>query len=188
MAIKSLYKDYFQKSRIFMYPLLNIKRGSSVTPIETYMSWSEQFSIYDKKLICLYYLREDIEFKLFEKEKLLNNQLFYDFKELTDDKCVYIFDFNEYSTDWDFLLLGKFSKLSQDYKSKIENFYGNKDPNYAYIESFLYPDKYFKMYSEIIGVNETLLKGVGELCSIPNFDKETLIASIKDLEFNLKMS
>ena len=133
-----------------MYPLLNIKRGSSVTPIETYMSWSEQFSIYDK--------------------------------------CVYIFDFNEYSADWDFLLLGKFSKLSQDYKSKIENFYGNKDPNYAYIESFLYPDKYFKMYSEIIGVNETLLKGVGELCSIPNFDKETLIASIKDLEFNLKMS
>ena len=60
MAIKSLYKDYFQKSRIFMYPLLNIKRGSSVTPIETYMSWSEQFSIYDKKLICLYYLRDDI--------------------------------------------------------------------------------------------------------------------------------
>ena len=66
-----------------MYPLLNIKRGSSVTPIETYMSWSEQFSIYDKKLICLYYLREDIEFKLFEKEKLLNNQLFYDFKPIS---------------------------------------------------------------------------------------------------------
>lgn len=188
MAIKSLYKDYFQKSRIFMYPLLNIKRGSSVTPIETYMSWKNQFSIYDKKLICVYYLRDDIEFRLFEKEKLLNNELFYDFKELSDDKGVYIFDFQQHTSDWDFLLLGKYSKLSKEYKNKIENFYGNKDPNYAYIESFLYPEKYFKMYSEIIGVNETLLKGVGELCSILDIDKETLNASIKDLEFTLKMT
>ena len=67
MAITSLYKDYFQKSRIFMYPILEIKRGASVTPIETYLSWEDQYSLCDRKLICHYHLRDDSEFTVFEK-------------------------------------------------------------------------------------------------------------------------
>jgi hypothetical protein len=187
MAIKSLYKNYFQKSRVFMYPILEIKRGASVTPIETYLSWETQYSLSDRKLICHYHLRDDAEFITFEKEKLLGNKLFYDFKQVEDNKGVYIFDFNSYSEDWDAIVSGKYSKLSSIYKKKVENFYGRTNSNYAYIESYMYPEKYYKMYSEMIGVKESILKEVGELCDLIDFSKETLKTSVKNLEFNSKI-
>jgi hypothetical protein len=188
MAITSLYKDYFQKSRIFMYPILEIKRGASVTPIETYLSWENQYSLCDRKLICHYHLRDDSEFTVFEKEKLLGNKLFYDFKQVEDNKGVYVFDFNPHAEDWDNIRAGKYSKLSPNYKKRIENFYGKKDSNFAYIESYMNPEKYYKMYSEMMGVKESLLMEVGELCSHVDFNKETLKTCIKNLEFNSKLT
>jgi len=186
MAIESLFKDYFQKSRIFIYTLLEIKRGSSVTPIETYIAWDEQYSPQDMKLMCLYHLRDDMEFRNFEKEKLLKNKYFYDFKQVAGNKGVYVFDFSEYKKDWDKLLLGKYSQLSTSYKKKIENFYGKRDSNYAYVESFLYPEKYYAMYAEMMLVKESLLREVGELCSTMDMEKETLKVKVKDLQFNPK--
>ena len=182
MAIDSLYKDYFQKSRIFLYPILEIKRGSSVTPIETHVSWDGQYSPKDMKLVCLYHLRDDVEFRNFEKEKLLKNKHFFDFKELEDNKEVYVFDFSIYEKDWNNIILGKYSQITQAYKKKIENFYGKRDSNYAYVESFLYPEKYYAMYAEMMLVKESLLREVGELCSIMDTEKETLKADIKDLQ------
>ena len=67
MVIESLYTDYFQKSKAFIYPVLGVKRGSSVTPIETYMSWVGHYSLEDMRLICNYHMREDIDFINFEK-------------------------------------------------------------------------------------------------------------------------
>lgn len=186
MAIKSLFKDYFQKSRIFLYPILEIKRGSSVTPIETYTSWKGHYSIQDMKLICLYHLRNDIEFRKFEKDKLLKNKHFIDFKEIEDDKGVYIFDFSPYKNDWNKIISSKYSQITPSYKKKIEDFFGKNDSNFTYIESFLYPEKYYSMYAEMMQVKEELLKEVGELCSKMNLKKETLTANLKNLQFNLK--
>lgn len=186
MAITSLYKNYFQKSRIFMYPILEIKRGSSVTPIETYVSWDEQYSPEDIKLICLYHLRDDTDFIKFEKEKLVGNKYFHSFKEVEDKKAVYAFDFSEFRSDWMNIIEGKYSQISYSYKKKIENFYGRRNANYAYIESFLYPEKYYSMYSDIIGVSIDILKEVGELCSKMDIEKETLHAKIKNLELRPK--
>jgi hypothetical protein len=117
---------------------------------------------------------------------LLGNKLFHDFKPVEDNKAVYVFDFTPYASDWDFIIEGKYSRLSKLYKRKIENFYGRKDSNFAYIESFLYPEKYFNMYSQIIDVPESLLKEVGELCSKVDFERETLKATVKSLEFRTK--
>lgn len=185
MAI-SLYKDYVQKSRIFLYPILEIKRGASVTPIETYVSWEGQYTSKDMKLICLYHLRSDPEFLAFEKEILYKNKHFFDFKQLEDNKGVYTFDFSNYDKDWNKIMRGKYSELSTGYKKKIETFYGKRDANYAYIESFLYPEKYYSMYAEMLLVKENLLNEVKELCSKLDFEKETLQASIKNLQFNSK--
>ena len=63
MAINALYVKYFQKSKIFIYPLLDIKRGSSVVPVETYVSWDNHYTPEDMKLICLYDIRTDDEYK-----------------------------------------------------------------------------------------------------------------------------
>ena len=138
------------------------------------------------KLMCLYHLRDDMEFRNFEKEKLLKNKYFYDFKQVDGNKGVYVFDFSEYKKDWDKLLLGKYSQLSIFYKKKVENFYGKRDSNYAYVESFLYPEKYYAMYAEMMMVKESLLREVGELCSKIDFEKETLTIKIKDLQLNSK--
>lgn len=186
MAIESLYKDYFQKSRIFLYPILEIKRGSSVTPVETYVSWEGQYSPKDAKLICLYHLRDDIEFRNFEKEKLLKNKHFHDFKQVEDNNGVYIFDFSEHLKDWNNIILGKYSQITSAYKKRIEIFYGKRDSNYAYVESFLYPEKYYAMYADMMMVKESLLRDVGELCSKIDTEKETLKANIKDLQVNIK--
>lgn len=181
MAIQSLYKNYIQKSRIFLYPALGIKRQSN-SPIETYVAWKDYCEPGDCKFICLHHLRNDPEFRAFEKVKLFGNPLFIDYKVTADDKAIYVFDFSKSKSDWECFLRGKYSKISDKHKAVIKNFYGTQSPNYAYIESFLHPEKYFGMYSQIINVEQKILKQVGELCDPPDLEKETLTISLKLLE------
>lgn len=186
MVITSLYKDYFQKSRVFLYPALDIKRGVSVTPIETYMSWANHYAVDDAKFICLYHLRDDDFFKQFEKVKLLGNKLYHDFKQVEEKKGVYVFDFSDQLEDWHHVTTGKYSKISNDFKAKIRQYIGYNNPNLPYVESFLYPERYFKMYAEMMGVEEKVLREVGELCSKPDLTQETLNISVLNLELTKK--
>ena len=179
--IKSLYKDYFQKSRVFLYPALEIRRGVSVTPIETYMSWEGHYKIDDSKLCCLYHLRDDIDFRNFERSKLTGNKLFYDFKQVEDNKGVYVFDFSHMKDDWDAVCNGKYSTISQEFKKRILAFTGYNNGNYAYIDSFLFPARYFRLYAEMMDVPEEMLKKVGELCSKPDLEAESLDVKVMDL-------
>lgn len=179
--IKSLYKDYFQKSRIFLYPKLDIKKGVSVTPVETYINWKNNYDFNDMKLCCLYHLRNDDEFRNFEKSKLINNKYFHDFKQVEDNKGVYVFDFSQLKYDWKCFVGGKYSQMTPEHKKCIHKFIGESE-KLPYIDSFLNPDKYFKHYAEMINVKEKLLREVGELCDPPNIERETLIISVKNLE------
>lgn len=65
--IKSLYEGYFQKSGVFLFPILGISKGSSVTPIGIYTSLKGHYDHGDCKLITSYYLRDDQDFRVFEK-------------------------------------------------------------------------------------------------------------------------
>lgn len=181
MTMKSVLKDYTQKSRIFLYPHLGIQRKCSVVPIQTYVSWDNHYKVENAKLVCLYQLRNDVDFKMFEKSKLMGNKLFHDFKFVEDSKGVYIFDMTEKREDWDKIINGKYSKLSKPHKEQIMNFFRNS-PNLVYIESFLYPEKYFGLYAELLNVKEAVLKDVGELCPHPDLEKERLTVSVKDLD------
>jgi hypothetical protein len=185
MVIKSLYRDYFQKSKVFLYPLLDIRRGGSITPIQTYFSWENHYKPEDTKFICLYYLRDDMEFRRFEKQKLLGNKYFFDFKIIEENKGVYIFDYKSIGESWDNFVLGRYSKLSADHKKKIKTFYSSNNSHYAYVESYLHPERYFRMYADMLNVNEEVLKSVGELCSKPDYEKEKLLACIKNLEISI---
>lgn len=171
-----------------MYPLLDIKRGVSVIPIETYISWSGVYSIKDRKFMCTYSLRNDVEFKHFEKTKLLGNKFFYDFKLLGNNEAVYIFDMNSVKNDWDAIMNAKYSRLSEVHKKRILDFVGKTHSHYKRIESFIYPEKYFGLYSELMGVKQTLLEEVGELCSPMDFDKETLVAEVLNLDIKVQLS
>lgn len=191
--LQSLYRDYVQKSRIFLYPALDLKRGHSVTPIQTYAGWHGHYELDQYKLTCTYHMRADEEFRQFEKQKLSGHPMFFDFTLTDDDKGVYIFDFSKHKADWDLFLAGKYSKLSPALKHKIRAFFGAS--NLGYIDSFLYPDRFFGLYAELLTLKREdqpamhkLLKEVGELCSVPNLELETLIANVKDLRINQKFA
>ncbi len=89
--ITKLHKEYIQKSRLFIYPLLDIRKGSEAVPIESYVSWTGQHAPEDMKFVCVYHLRDDDVFRRFEKNKLTSNKLFHSYYETVDDEGVYVF-------------------------------------------------------------------------------------------------
>ena len=70
MSINALYRNYFQKSKIFVYPLLGIKKGSSVTPVQTYFGWNDYVTPEDMKLVTVFHARTDQDYVDFEKTYL----------------------------------------------------------------------------------------------------------------------
>jgi len=184
MQIKSLYRDYIQKSRLFAYPLLNIKRGSSVTPIQTFMAWENLYDFSDSKLICQYHVRTDQEFTMFEEVKLKGNPLFHTFHLLEDGTGLYIFDLSKIGNDFSHIVNGKYSMLSKESKQKILAFFSNSNAHYVYITSYLEPAKYYPIYSQLLNVEQKYLKACGELCSKPDLDLELLKTSKKIMEID----
>jgi hypothetical protein len=182
MAIDALYRDYFQKSRIFLYPLLGIRRGASVIPEITYIGWDGNIKPEDAKLITIYPKRTDKEYLNFEKHVLINHSRASDFIELNDKQLLITFDFSDMKDDWNHFINGEYSQLDVKLKRKIRDFFEKTSANYVYIDSYLFPEKYFNLYADLLGVNVNLLKSVGELCSKPNLERETLIATIMNLE------
>ena len=181
MALNSVYKKYFQKSKVFLYPLLEIKRGVSVVPIETYVSWDGYYNSEDMKLICLYDIRTDDEYKQFEKNVLLKHNRLCDYVKV-NSQIILTFDFSDLENDWFHFINGRYSKLSMNLKQKVLNFFDKHSGNYAYMHSYLIPEKYFNNYAELLNVDAQLLIKVGELCTKPDLDKEKLILEIADLD------
>ena len=182
--IKSLYNGYFQKSKIFLYPALMIPRGTSVTPISTHVSWSGHYTESDHKLMCLYHLRSDKEFKAFEKMKLFGNPYFHDFYEVEGDKGMYVFDYQEYTDDWQKFLEGRYSMMSTPLKSRVKAYYSTSKKNYVYIDSYLNPEMYYDMYSKLLNCDKKILEQVVELCDKPDMEKETITINLKELKLS----
>jgi len=182
MVIDALYRKYFQKSKIFLYPLLDIKRGTSVVPKDTYLSWNDTINSEDMKLVCVYYVRTDQEYLKFEKNVLLKHNRLIDLVKVDDETLVVTFNFSDLSNDWINFLNGKYSKMNTKIKSKILNFFDKKSGNYAYVESYLYPEKHFQTYANLLNVDVEMLKSVGELCNKPDLEKESLLLEVADLK------
>lgn len=181
MALNSVYRKYFQKSKVFLYPLLGIKRGVSVVPVETYIMWQGYYISEDMKLICVYDIRTDDEYITFEKNILLSHTRLSDYVKV-NSQAVFTFDFSDLGDDWFHFTDGKYSKISMNLKQKILNFFDKYSGNYAYMHSYLIPEKYFNNYAELLDVEPEMLIKVGELCSKPDFAKETLVMDVADLE------
>ena len=181
MALNSVYKKYFQKSKVFLYPLLGIKRGVSVVPIETYISWQGHYNSEDMKLICVYDVRTDDEYIIFEKNTLLGHTRLSDYVKI-NSQAVFTFDFSDLGADWDHFLNGKYSKITMNLKQQIINFFDKNSGNHAYMHSYLFPEKYFSEYAELLGAPLSLITSVGELCSKPDLEQEKLILDVANLD------
>jgi hypothetical protein len=186
MAIKSVYNKYFQKSKVFLYPLLGIKRGSKIVPSETYLTWYPFYETEDMKLVCLYHPNKSNEYEKYEKNVLLKHNRLYDIQLIDQHNKLFIFDFSDMKEDWQYFINGKYSNLNNKIKGKIKGFFDVHSANYVYMSSYLYPNEYFDNYAECLDVDINIIKKVGELCSKPDLKKETLTMKIVKLE-NVKI-
>ena len=170
-----MYRKYFQKSKIFLYPLLNIERGVDFVPVETFLTWNKHYELKDKKFMCLYEQKKSKKWLDFEKNFLLSNPLFHDYMLLDKDVHLYIYDMKDYSSDYRKLADGKYSRFTTGTKDMIINFFGEKGKIAQYVEEYLYPDYYHKVYAEELNVEVEALEAVHELCDKPDLEKENLI-------------
>ena len=182
MAIKSIYTKYFQKSKMFLYPLLGIKRGARIIPSETYLAWDPYYIPEDMKLVCLYHPTEENGYKDYESKVLLKHTRLYDVHAINKTNKLFVFDFADMENDWNHFISGNFSKISQSTKGSICSFFDHNSGNYFYMKSYLYPDKYFEDYADILDVDVDMLKAVGELCNKPDIKKETFVGSSINLQ------
>lgn len=182
MVINALYGKYFQKSKIFIYPLLGIKRGAPVIPTETYLSWGKNYSTEDMKFICVYENRKDIEYLKFEKDVLLTHSRLCDYVKTDDKTSVFTFDFSDMGIEWTNLVNGNYSKLNMNLKRKILDYFDKYGGNYVYVYSYLFPEKWYERYAELLDVPVSLLISVGELCDKPDLERENLEISVADLQ------
>lgn len=179
--MEGLYKEYFQKSKIFLYPLLGIKKGARFVPVQTYISWGEKYSECRSKLLCLYTLDEDNlkDFIDFSNGVLETSKFYVEKNEIDKYNIVYIFNLKGYGTDYKKFINGKYSKFKKATKEKIIAFFGEYGKSAEYVESYLYPEYYWDDYASFLAIRAEDLQAVGELCSLPDLEKENFE---KDLE------
>lgn len=171
--IDKLYKKYFQKSKCFLYPALGIKRRTYATPIETYLAIENKIGVEDIKLICSFKKDLSEKYKSFEEKMITSNPLFVSKIELKNT-IVYIFTMEIYENDYFNVIFGRYSKLSNILKKAIKEYFGESSQEYSYIETYLYPEKFYDKYAELLDVDAKTLKSIGELCDPCDLEKETL--------------
>ena len=185
-----LFSEYFQKSKIFLYPLLGIKKGADFVPHETYVSWKDEYSIDDMLLFCLYKEKNTRAFEEFEYEFLLGNKHFLNYYKLKPGYHLYVFDFGIYTQSWIAFQKGRYSKIYTREKDTLQTFFGTDGILAETVESYLSPEYYHDDYAEKLEVNIEMLQEVHETCSKPDMVKETLLLKanpkkIKDKELPL---
>lgn len=172
--MKGVYTDYFQKSKVFLYPLLRFKSGLPFVPVQTYVCWEHLITVDENKFLCEYNVGITEKFELFSNSYLKKHPLFYEYVQLDENRQLFIFDFTKYKFDFKMFIDGKYSKFSLDTKITILDFFGNKGNISEYIHFFLSPNSAHKLYAEALDVSIKQIQEVFEVCSIPDLEKETL--------------
>ena len=172
----NVYTEYFQKSKVFLYPLLALGRGIKYVPRETYCAWEDVYSTDDMMLLCVYKCKLTADFKKFANRHLIAHPLFRDHISLDDKRQMFIFNFDKYSHDYKNFIKGKYSQYSINAKISILEFFETaEEEQIQYIQGFLQPDEVHEAYAEDLNVNIEILEDVYEVCSAPNMEKEILI-------------
>jgi len=172
--MKSVFANYFQKSKVFLYPLIDMKKNYKYTPIETYVRWENVFKLSDKKLICEYKVKPSKAFKSFQDKYIAPNKYLEDIIYITENQMVCVYDLTKYEEEFVHFIKGEYSKFKDLSKEKIFFFYREEGKKNKYIDSYLYPKAYHKLYAEDLDVDISIIEDTYELCNKPDLEKETL--------------
>ena len=176
----NVYTQYFQKSKVFLYPLLGVEQGIKIVPVNTYVCWKNLYSTSDRRLICVYEENDKSRFHEFEKNTLKSNLLYETSITLDDKRTAIIFNYSFYKSDYDCIIEGKYSKLSKNSKDIIEKFFINNSKMAERVNSFLYPEEHHQSLADKLGVDFNVIQNLHEICSKLNIKNETLIYKIPE--------
>ena len=172
--ILNLYNKYFQKSKIFLYPFLELpKVDEKYFTIQTYLKYKD-ISIEECFIICVYNIKDVEYFTKYKKEKI-NRSIYFTSEETIDEnKHIVIFNISKFKTDYHYFMLGQYSKFSSKSKDLIKKYFGARSPQYVYVDTFINPKDYYNEYSTLLDVSKETLEEVVELCDKFDYEKEWL--------------
>lgn len=162
---------YVQKSRTFLWPLLNLK----VKPVETYLQFGDINHTEETRILIVLFYNGAEDYKKYKSE--IESHKCYDFTFVDDDFDIVTFNFYSMKNDYDKIINGEYSQISNDYKLYMSALETN-----PIILKCLEPEYNYKEFAQILNVPEYELEGK-ELLSPPNFEEETLFTrpSIKEM-------
>lgn len=172
-SLRRLYVHYFQKSSVFLYPLLGAVYCEETKPKTTLLVYNDRIRLEEPNLAVIFQKTQSTSWKAFERAIIDDPRHLISKTDLPNNGLLCLFDLRAFKEDYTRFLHGSYSKFSDKAKKAILRYYeANKSVN-AYVASFLYPERYTKIYAELLDVSPNLLKEVGELCDKYNLRKET---------------
>jgi hypothetical protein len=166
------FKTYIQRSRLFLYPILEIPFDSLIKPVMTYLA-TDKDNIGEVQSIILKYKQENTEEYYKFRNDLLEHPRFDKHKVLIKYDII-TFNLSDYKDDIQFLIQGKYSMFSEELKRKIKMFYNEKELGASIIDSYLYPEKYHKYYADYYSVSVDVMKEAHETFGPPLMSKEII--------------
>lgn len=177
--MQELYSKYFQKSKVFCFPLLEIKNPEFINTTSTFLSWPGEYLPEDGKLICQYDKWANSYLNPTDLRELDLHSKYERKFQVSEKSTIYVFDMSEYFLDWLWILNGKYSKLSVEYKRKVILHFARNPMQANVIRKILYPAKHYAEFASLIDVPVSIVREVGEVLDPPNFEKEQIILENK---------
>lgn len=177
MSISHLHQGKFQKSKTFLFPAIGVRKNSHTANITTFISWKDRYRKEDHRLIAVKYGGiNNPEYSQFESLNLLTKTMLENKYFINEETIVYVFNFEAFAPDWNWFLQGKYSRLSETLKHRIQQYYGIESIEWEYVKTFLYPKEHFERYAELLfdpndyALGLERIRSVGELCD--HYDPE----------------
>lgn len=172
--MKKYGEGYYQKSTLFLYPLVGLGRDTVFKPSNTYLYFNGEESIENYELLVLFKDSGPL-FNVFEESNLKSNDKLTTCYEVEDGK-MYIFDLISDAWDVAHFIYGDYPMMSDKSKSKILGFHnisrnGNPSPD-KIAEIGLNPEKYYKSYADQLGMKVSDIKNNTKKKLIHVFDKD----------------
>lgn len=162
---------YIQKSKLLLYPLLGIA-FDQIKPENTFVITDAAPEV-KRPLICAYKRVPDENYYSFRNSVLYKHRLFKQmFRDLEYDYLI--FDMDEFATEYESFMKGKYSHFRGDRKETILQYYSNTRLGPVLIDTHLNPEHYHEFYADAFSTTLESIVDVHETLSPPDIKKETL--------------
>jgi hypothetical protein len=159
-------KEYVQKSRLFILPLVNAPKEPKV--IETYLGING-LKLCDGYALVMLYHNEDPDYPAMFAQ--LEKNKFFDFAVKDGEFDIIVFDLSPVKNDYNRILNGQYSKVSKTAKILIK--FNNADERAS---MGINPEYYYKDLAELLQYPEECFENT-EIISPPDMDNEMLNVS-----------